>query len=51
MRRPANIIFAIWCVLVVIIFAIATRNAWSPDADGPRGGGSGGIYAGGPRHK
>lgn len=53
MKRPANILWALWCLAVVILFAVATWRGWSPGADGPTGGGSGGgnVYARGPRHK
>jgi hypothetical protein len=50
-KRPANIWFALWCAIVVVLFALATWRAWSPNADGPRGGGTSGFYARGPRHK
>lgn len=52
-KRPANIIFALWCLAVVLLYAVAVWQGWSPFADGPRGGGGGGggVYARGPRHK
>ncbi len=52
MTRIGRILFIAWCTLVVILFAIAVSNGWSPFAQGGRGGG--GIFVrggGGPQHK
>ncbi|WP_426163981.1 hypothetical protein [Sandarakinorhabdus sp. DWP1-3-1] len=53
MTIVGRILFIAWCSLVVILFAMAVSNGWSPFADSGRGG-SGGIFVrsgGGPRHK
>ncbi len=52
MTSIGRILFIAWCTLVVILFATAVNNGWSPFAQGGRGGG--GIFVsggGGPRHK
>lgn len=54
MMRFALILYALWCVLVVAMFASATNRGYSPFADGGRGGFyyfGGGGSGGGPRHK
>lgn len=45
--------FIAWTMLVVLLFAVITFSAWSPTAEGRRGG-SGGAFVrggGGPNHK
>ena len=47
-------LYGLWCLLVAGGFLAAAANAWSPFAEGRRasgGGGVGGVYAGGARHK
>jgi hypothetical protein len=48
------ILYALWCLFVVVLLAIATWNGSSPFADDDGGGGGHGIFVrggGGPRHK
>lgn len=52
--RPAILLYALWCVGIVGLSVVANNYAWSPFADGrqgPRGGGGGIIFVGGPNHK
>lgn len=50
-RRPAILLFVLWCLVVVVLFTWALVNGTSPLADGPTGGGGSSYGARGPRHK
>lgn len=57
--RFSTILFALWCVAVVALFAMAVDRGYSPFAQGGGAGGRGGFFyfgggggsSGGPRHK
>ncbi|GGE20063.1 hypothetical protein GCM10011529_28350 [Polymorphobacter glacialis] len=54
-----NILFALWCLAVVALFALAVDRGYSPFAQGGGPGGRGGFFffggfgggSSGPRHK
>lgn len=55
MIRIGVVLYALWSLFVVAMFASAAQNGYSPFAEGGRGGffyfGGGGGSGGGPRHK
>lgn len=50
--RFATLIHVLWCVLLVIGYAAATRDGYSPFAEGGSRGGTVFVHgSGGPHHK
>jgi hypothetical protein len=49
--RPMSILYALWCLAVVALFATATARSYSPFADGGPRTFVSGVGTRGPTHK